>query len=176
MNVQRGTRARKIKSQNGRTLYPEILYFKDFFRQDFLVTKFRTLFPQDFLFREVFWRLPFSGEGHVLCLQTSLDTIVSMGTVENMLKQTSIFVLPSSPSYLHSEIESWDKLTCKILKREDGHIRKQRKRMYYTRKEVGEGGALGSTQLFKFGFSCWDLSDFKMSQSLCPFVALDMKI
>ena len=54
MNVQRGTRARKIKSQNGRTLYPEILYFKDFFPQDFLVTKFRTLFPQDFFSEKFF--------------------------------------------------------------------------------------------------------------------------
>ena len=47
----------KMKSQNGRTLFPETFYFKDFFPQDFFVPKFRTLFRKLF-FKEFFWRLP----------------------------------------------------------------------------------------------------------------------
>ena len=37
---------RKQKSQNGRTLFPETFYFKDFFHRTFLVPKFSTLFQK----------------------------------------------------------------------------------------------------------------------------------
>ena len=47
-------KSKKIKSQNGRTLFQRLFISRTFFPQDCLVPKFRTLFPKTFFTKNFF--------------------------------------------------------------------------------------------------------------------------
>ena len=49
---------KKIKSQNGSTLFPEIFYVRDFFPQDFFSAKKDFISEKKKFSKNVFWRLP----------------------------------------------------------------------------------------------------------------------